>query len=180
MGIDVLLDNHRRFLAFLEKRVGDRALAEDILQDAFVRNIEKAPDVDDEALIPWFYTTLRHAVIDRYRRDEVRHRRLDAFAKELERERDAAGEADREICACVSRLASALKPEYADVLARVDVGGTSLKAYAAEHGLTANNAAVRAHRARLALKTRLKESCGLCADHGCVDCTCVTRSSRPL
>ena len=38
----VLLDNHRRFLGFLEKRVGDRAAAEDILQDAFVRNLDKA------------------------------------------------------------------------------------------------------------------------------------------
>jgi RNA polymerase sigma-70 factor (ECF subfamily) len=31
-----LVDNHRQFLGFLERRLGDRALAEDILQDAFV------------------------------------------------------------------------------------------------------------------------------------------------
>ncbi len=37
----VLLDNHRRFLGFLEKRVGDRAAAEDLLQDAFVNNLDK-------------------------------------------------------------------------------------------------------------------------------------------
>jgi DNA-directed RNA polymerase specialized sigma24 family protein len=36
----VLLENHRRFLAFLERRVGDRAVAEDILQEAFVRNLK--------------------------------------------------------------------------------------------------------------------------------------------
>ena len=37
----VLLDNHRAFLAYLERRVGDRALAEDILQDAFAKVLER-------------------------------------------------------------------------------------------------------------------------------------------
>lgn len=32
-----LLDNRRLFLNYLERRVGDRATAEDILQDAFVK-----------------------------------------------------------------------------------------------------------------------------------------------
>ena len=123
-----LLDNHRRFLRFVESRVGDRALAEDILQDAFVR--------------------------------------------ELERERDRDADTDREICACVTRVAGTLKPEYADALQQIEIGGASLKAYAAERGLTPGNAGVRVHRARQALKARLTESCGLCAEHGCVDCTC--------
>ena len=169
-----LLANHRQFLAFVQKRVGDRALAEDILQDAFARAMGKSDDVPSEALVPWFYTMLRHAVIDRYRRDQSRNRALEAFGHDLDRERDAASEIDREICACVTRVAATLKPEYADALARVEIGGASLKEYAAEAGLTPNNAGVRVHRARQALETRLKESCGLCAEHGCVDCSCRT------
>lgn len=168
----VLAGNRRRFLGFLEKRVGDRALAEDILQDAFVRSLEKAEAVPPDAVVPWFYATLRNAVIDRHRREHVRNRRLEAFARELQRERDAAGDLDREICTCVTGLAASLKPEYADLLARVDVGGASLKEYASEKGMTANNAAVRAHRARQALRRRLAESCGACAEHGCLDCSC--------
>ncbi len=175
LKVEVLLENHRRFLAFVEKRVGDRALAEDILQDAFVRSMRKAGDVPDEALVPWIYATLRNAVIDRYRRDDSRSRALEAFGRELERERDAAGDLDREICACVTRVAQTLKPEYADALARVEVGGASLKDYASEAGLTPNNAGVRVHRARQALKRKMMESCGLCAEHGCVDCTCGSR-----
>lgn len=167
-----LLDTHRRFLAFLEKRVGDRALAEDILQDAFVRNLDAAAGVPAEGVVAWFFTVLRNAVIDRYRRDAVRGRRLEAFAREVQRQAGEETDAEREICACVRRLANTLKPEYADVLEQVDVGGTSLKEYASREGLTANNAAVRAHRARQALKRRVIESCGLCAEHGCVDCTC--------
>jgi RNA polymerase sigma factor (sigma-70 family) len=175
MSVQLLLDNHRRFLAFVEKRVGDRALAEDILQDAFVRAIGKAEDVPDDALVPWFYATLRNAVIDRYRRGASRGRALEAFAQELERTRESGSDLDREICACVTRVAETLKPEYAEALARVEIGGASLKDFASETGLTPNNAGVRVHRARQALKARLKESCGLCAEHGCVDCTCGTR-----
>ena len=48
-----LVDNHRAFLAYLERRVGDRALAEDILQDAFIRLVERPEQAPtDEALVP--------------------------------------------------------------------------------------------------------------------------------
>ena len=137
-----------------------------------MRNLDKAAEIPEDGVVPWFYTTLRNAVIDHYRRDQARNRRLDAFAHELERERAGEAETDREICACVTRVAATLKPEYADALQRIEIGGASLKAYAAERGLTPGNAGVRVHRARQALKARLAESCGLCAEHGCVDCTC--------
>lgn len=170
--METLLDNHRRFLRFLEGRVGDRALAEDILQDAFVRTLETQPSVPDDALVPWFYSVLRNAVTDRFRRDAVRAKRLEGLARELEAGQAASPELEREICACVSRLASTLKPDYAEALERVDVAGVPVKDYAAEAGITPGNAAVRVHRARRALKSRVAESCGLCAEHGCVDCTC--------
>ena len=51
-----LVDNHRQFLAFLERRVGDRAAAEDILQDAFVKSLQKDEDARDEtSSVAWFY-----------------------------------------------------------------------------------------------------------------------------
>jgi len=77
-----------------------------------------------------------------------------------------------EICACITRLAGTLKPEYAEALHAIDVDGTSVKAFAAERGLSASNAGVRVFRAREALKKRVTESCGTCAEHGCRDCSC--------
>lgn len=110
-----LLENHRAFLRYLERRVGERALA--------ARN---TPD------------------------------------KELE----------TEICACVLRLAATLKPEYVEVLEAVEIGGTSVKTFAGERGLAPGNAGVRVFRARAALKRLVIKSCGVCAEHGCVNCTC--------
>ena len=81
----ILLENHRAFLAFLERRVGDRALAEDILQDAFAKVVDRPEQAPaDEGVVPWFYRTLRNAAIDQFRRRSTATRAVDAFARELE------------------------------------------------------------------------------------------------
>lgn len=173
-GVQVLLENHRAFLRYLERKVGDRATAEDILQDAFVRNLARVGALDDEAVVPWFYRTLRNAAIDHYRRRGAAGRALEAFAKELEIHETPSEELEAEICACVTRLADTLKPEYADVLRAVDVEGVAVKDYAEGKGLSSGNAGVRAFRAREALRKRVMQSCGTCAEHGCLNCTCKT------
>jgi len=171
--LTTLLENHRAFLRYLERRVGDRALAEDILQEAFAKVVarpELAPN--DEALIPWFYRALRNAAVDQFRRRGSADRAYEAFARELETHEAPTSEMRGEICACVSRLASTLKPEYAEALEAIEVGSTPVKAFAEAKGLSSSNAAVRVFRARAALKKRVTESCGVCAEHGCVNCTC--------
>jgi RNA polymerase sigma-70 factor (ECF subfamily) len=157
-------------LRFLERRLGDKALAEDVLQEAFARNLEKgAAPRDDEALVPWFYRALRNAAIDVKRRRAASSRALERFAHEIESE-DAP--AAKTVCTCITRLATNLKPDYADALRRIDVDGASVKDFAAERGITPSNAAVRVFRARDALRKQLAKSCGTCAKHGCVDCSC--------
>jgi RNA polymerase sigma-70 factor (ECF subfamily) len=168
-----LVENHRAFLRYLEHRVGDRALAEDILQDAFAKVLarpEQAPT--DEAIVPWFYRSLRNAAIDQFRRRGAADRAYEAFARELQVHEWPPGELEREICACVSRLATTLKQDYAEALESIDVGGTAVKDFAERKGLSASNAGVRVFRAREALKKRVIQSCGTCAEHGCFDCTC--------
>jgi len=108
--------------------VGERALAEDILQDVFAKVVarpEQAPS--DEGTVPWFYRTLRNAAIDHFRRRGAADRAYEAFARELETHESPTEEMTAEICACVSRLADTLKPEYAEALRVIEVGGTPVK-----------------------------------------------------
>jgi RNA polymerase sigma-70 factor (ECF subfamily) len=171
--VERLVGNHREFLAFLERRLGSRAEAEDILQEAFVRGVERADSVrDEESVVAWFYRTLRNAVVDHHRRRGAAGRAMDAFARELEEAVEPLADVKESVCGCVRRLSNTLKPEYADALQRIDVEGMSVQGYAAAIGIEANNAAVRVHRAREALRKRVKISCGTCADHGCLDCHC--------
>ncbi len=168
-----LVDNHRQFLAFVERRVGDRALAEDILQDAFVRSLDKLGTLrDDESAVAWFYRSLRNAVIDHFRRRGTAQRGLSAFAEELLAAEAPGDEVRGVVCRCVAQLAATLKPEYADALRRIELDGVAVKDFADEAGITSNNAAVRVFRARDALRKQVARACGTCATHGCVDCTC--------
>lgn len=167
-----LIAQQRAFLRFVEKRVGDRATAEDILQDAFSRAVERAEGLrEGESAVAWFYRMLRNAVVDHYRRKDASRRALESFARELEAV-EPANPVHEEVCACLLELAGSLKPEYADALREVELGGRPLKDYAEARGITANNAGVRVHRARQALRRQVFASCHACADHGCVDCSC--------
>jgi len=168
-----LVDSHRLFLAFLERRLGDRALAEDLLQDAFVKSIERGGELrDDEAAVAWFYRLLRNAVIDHARRSAVRGRALEALARELAEAHEPPPELHDAICGCIGRLATTLKPEYAAAIQRIELEGVPVQRFADESGITSNNAAVRLFRAREALRKQVRASCGTCAEHGCIECSC--------
>jgi RNA polymerase sigma-70 factor (ECF subfamily) len=178
--MDTLVANHRQFLAFLERRMGSRADAEDLLQDAFVKGLTRGRQVNDpESAVAWFYRVLRNALTDWYRRRSSEHR---AFAEWGGREDTAEPPRDDElfgeVCGCVLRLTGTLRPEYARALHRVDVEGVSVRDFAAEAGISPGNAAARLHRARTALRTRVIQSCGTCAEHGCFDCGCRNASSE--
>lgn len=167
-----LVANHRRFLAFLERRVGSRAVAEEILQSAFVKTLEKGGALQDgEGAVTWFYRLLRNALVDHYRRQAAEGRALEREAREAE-EASEDPELKGAVCACVGDLLPTLKPEYADMVRQVDLEERAVPDVAREAGITSNNAGVRLHRARQALKKQLERSCGTCASHGCLDCSC--------
>jgi len=171
--VSALVENHRRFLRFVERRVGDRDAAEEIVQAAFVKAVEHAGEVrDDERAVAWFYRLLRNALVDHWRSRAAERRGVDALARELGDAHEPAPEVAAEICHCFEPLLPALKPEYEAILRRVDLGGARPTDFAAETGITANNAMVRLHRARHALREAMQRSCGTCAEHGCLDCSC--------
>ncbi len=169
-----LVAGHRDFLAFVERRVGDRALAEEIVQDALVRSLDRLGEIRESA-IGWFYRVLRNAIIDRARRASVQRVRLEALAAELEIAGDDHELRDT-VCRCVLTLTDTLKPEYADALRRIDIDGIAVKDYADATGISASNAGVRVFRAREALRKQVARACGTCATHGCFDCTCSANS----
>jgi RNA polymerase sigma-70 factor (ECF subfamily) len=170
--VEALVGNHRRFLSFLERRVGSRALAEELLQSAYVRTLEKGGELqEEEGAVAWFYRLLRNALVDHYRRQSTEGRALEREAREVS-ELGPDPELTQTVCACIHDLLPALKPEYAEMVRQVDLEGRSVPEVAREAGITANNAGVRLHRARQALKKQLERSCGTCASHGCLDCTC--------
>ena len=131
----------------------------------------------DESATAWFYRILRNAVIDHYRRSAAAGRGIEAFAAELEHHEQPTADVQGEVCRCVAELACTLKPEYAEALKRIEVDGIAVKDYAVEAGISSSNADVRVFRACDALRKQVARSCGTCADHGCLDCTCYASQS---
>jgi RNA polymerase sigma-70 factor (ECF subfamily) len=167
----LLAEHHRRFLEFLRPRVESPAVAEDILQDAYAKSLGRLDDVrDEESVVAWFYQVLRNAVVDHYRRAGTERAARDRLASETEASFEP--ELRQNVCTCVGAVLPDLKPEYADIVKAVDLDERSISDVALENRLTANNATVRLHRARAALRRRLIEVCGTCSEHGCLDCTC--------
>lgn len=161
-----------RYLRFVRSRISDPDLAEDVLQDALLKALVAAPDIEDEErLSAWFYRVLRNAVVDAYRRRDVRQRRTEDLDEALPL---AEPQQDDELalCECFRDLLPLLNDDYAEVLRALDLGEEEPAAYAARMGITIANLKVRRHRARRALKARLQETCLLCSDHGCLNCTC--------
>jgi RNA polymerase sigma-70 factor (ECF subfamily) len=172
--LHALTENRARFLSFVRARVRDRAVAEDILQVAYTRALEKSAVVPSDRLLAWFYRVLRNAIIDQ-------HRRAAADARGRERvEQDSTmiegPPAPRSVCGCVRRALAALKPAYRTILQDVEVHGQSSTGFAQGHGISPGNAAVRLHRARRLLADQLRNICGTCTLDGCSDCDCGHRS----
>ena len=168
-----LLEHRNQFLGFVQRRVPDAATAEDILQAAYMRALQHEGELQaQESVVGWFYRVLRNAVIDRYRRRATEDKALEAWGREMETRTAPSPEARDEVCACLTRVMDAIRPEYAELLRAVDLGEQRLSDFAEENSISAGNAAVRAHRARAALRKQLIQTCGACAEHACVECTC--------
>jgi len=167
------LGRHRgKFVAFARRRVGSQADAEDLVQQAFARAAEKLDDLRAPAAArAWFFRVLRRLVIDQYARRAVRDRKLAELVPSIE----TATSEEAAACACALGLLDGLRPEYADIVRRVDLDDQPLDQAAAALGISANNAGVRLHRARAKLRAQVIALCGpgpSAAAQPCGDCDC--------
>jgi RNA polymerase sigma-70 factor (ECF subfamily) len=171
--VAALAGSRHRFRSFLQRRVGNPDDVEEILQSAFARSVEKSGEIrSGESVEAWFYSVLRNAVIDYYRSRHAERRSLayEACTRSDPCYPDPAVE--RAICRCFIHLLPTLKPDYRELLRRVDLEGAGIAEVASETGMTANHTRVKLHRARAALRERLVRHCGGCAELGCLDCGC--------
>ena len=101
----VLVDNRARFLAFLEKRVGGRDAAEEILQQAYVRGMDRGGGLRaGESAVAWFYRLLRNVMTDHWRRCDAERRALAAYAGEAALTAADDGALLEAVCGCVTAL----------------------------------------------------------------------------
>jgi RNA polymerase sigma factor (sigma-70 family) len=170
-----LVDGHRRILAFLRRRLGSTEDGEEVLQDFMLRAIERSDDLRDiESVRGWLARLLATTIADHQRRAARRRRQAATAASVIEPASSIEPdlEIDKAVCDCLYALLPTLRPDYAEVIRRVDLLGEPRDQVAASLCVTVNNLAVRLHRARQALRKRLLEMCLTCPVHGFRSCGC--------
>jgi len=170
-----LVESRRQILSFLQRRLGNSEAAEDVLQAFMLRAIERSTQLRDvRSVRGWLSRILATTIVDHQRRAGKRWQRevvmspndIEAFEIEPDEELDEA------VCNCLYEHLPKLRPEYAEVIRRVDLLGEPRDRVAASLGVTLNNVTVRLHRGRQALKKQLEEMCLTCPIHGFLDCQC--------
>lgn len=172
-AVERILASRDRLTRMLIAWTGDPEGAEDILQAAYARAWDRSETVrTEDNIVAWFTELVRNLAIDRARRKTVERRVVAALSRETPESVEFSADVDRSVCECVNALLDTLRPPYREVLRKVEIEESSIGEAARALGLSHGNARVRLFRARQALRKRLIEFCGACAEHGCLDCWC--------
>lgn len=169
-----LVQNRQKFLRFLNRRVGNMDIAEEILQQFFIRALNKGGALKNpESVVAWLYRVLNSALTDFYRSEAKRHQGEADYARLASDHLQELDVNPVTVCACIYALIPTLKAEYSEIFQRIDLKGESHAKVASDMRITVNLVRVRLHRARQALKKALLMSCcKSCHEHGFMHCEC--------
>jgi RNA polymerase sigma-70 factor, ECF subfamily len=153
---------------FLVSRLRDREVAEDLLQDTFLKAIaEGAGFCRLENPRAWLYRVARNGLIDHLRR--MRPDSL-VLPDDLPYEESIAAPVD-DLATCLPRALADLAADDAEAIRLCDLEGMNQVDYARLKGISLPGAKSRVQRARKRLQQRLKEACQVRFDeHGKVCC----------
>ncbi|MEQ1945321.1 sigma-70 family RNA polymerase sigma factor [Mesorhizobium sp. VNQ89] len=170
---NALVEAQKQILQFLQRRLGDRDAADEVLQRFSLRALERASQLHDVRMVRgWLGRILATTIVD-YQREAARRRRREIVIDQAEVETHPVDEElDAAICNCLYRILPTLKAEYADIIWRADILGEPRDRLAESLGTSLNNVTVRLHRGRQALRKRLEQMCRTCPVHGFMDCHC--------
>lgn len=169
----VLAAGRPRFLAFARKRVGSAADAEDVLQEAMTRASTRLVGLRDCAsLEAWFFRVIRSVVADHVTKARAESTKRRALTEDPALAPAVVADEPAATCACSLDELGKLKDGYREIVERVDVGEEPLADVASALGVTTNNAGVRLHRARKALREALLDRCGTTSSARCLACGC--------
>jgi RNA polymerase sigma-70 factor, ECF subfamily len=141
---------------FIQRRVSNPELAEDILQDVFVRISKRLERLEERAKIHgWLYLIARNAIIDHYRT----RRETVELPETLAVEEDFAPGELEELKAAFRRMIHSLPGPYREAILLTEFEGLSQVELARQLGISVSGAKSRVQRGRQQLKEILLDRC---------------------
>lgn len=146
-------------LKFIQRRVDDPVLAEDLLQTVLLKAVERLHTVQQpDKLLPWLYQITRNTIIDHYRRATT-----EPLPDNIEIAEDDEIQAVVADCGVIDAVDN-LPPKYRQALLLYEVEGIAQKDIAERLGLSISGAKSRIQRARQMLRDTILACCDVKLD----------------
>jgi RNA polymerase sigma-70 factor (ECF subfamily) len=157
-------DYHSGLLGFIRRRIGHADLAEDILQDVFVKAYSRLDTLADaDRIQSWLYQIARNTIIDYYRTCKS----AEPLPEEIAQWQEHNDEEWRELGKCVLPMIETLPEGYREALRLSEIDGLPLKEVAQRLNLSLPGAKSRVQRGRERLKSAFLDCCHVKFDrHG--------------
>ncbi|AWS89931.1 sigma-70 family RNA polymerase sigma factor [Pseudomonas aeruginosa] len=148
--------HEKELRAFLIHRADDRDMAEDLLQEVFLKSMRQGLRFC-ELTNPraWLFEVARNALIDSVSLNKPFEELPEHLEAELGSERAPIDELD----ICIERILSELAAEDRSIIQSCDLQGKTVRSYAQDYRLTLAAAKSRILRARKRLRDSLVERC---------------------
>lgn len=143
---------------YLRHKIGDYAIADDLLQEVFIKALTSIQAGKIPAnMTGWLYAVARTSVADYYRAAHMETIELNDDLPDTQHDDDE--QLHQELAACLRPLAQQLPAIYRDALLATDFYGQTLKALATAQGVSYSAVKSRTSRARMMLKEKLLACC---------------------
>ena len=147
---------HHKLFGFIRKRVNDKFIAEDILQDVFIKILNKIDTLREDSKIQnWLYQLTRNAIIDYYRVNKNGEDLPDSLMDEDHNTESAA----EEMKSCIMPVINSLDEKYREAILLTEMEGLSQKKLATKLNLSYTGAKSRVQRGRAAMKDTFSKYC---------------------
>jgi RNA polymerase sigma-70 factor, ECF subfamily len=154
-------DKHENELRnYLREHLGNNHLAEDLLQDTFVKalsNNQKFCQLDNPRA--WLYRVAKNALID-FRRTDKEHSEVENNTPELNNEVAPVVNLSK----CLPQAIKKLSSEDQEIIQYCDLDGLNQNNYAQKKAISLASAKSRIQRARKRLKVELDLACKIVLD----------------
>jgi len=151
---------HDELFNFINKRVKDKEVSKDILQDVFVKIHLKLKTLNSQdKLTSWVYQITRNSILDYYRKQKTTSA-LPTQLIEIEEEKQL----NAELLKCLKPMINQLSDHYKDAIVQTEIGLLSQKEYANKLGISYSGAKSRVQRARQQLHSLFSECCVISSD----------------
>ncbi len=152
----VYQDFHAKLRSFTLRQVSDPDVADDILQDVYLKIHAHIDDLRDaERIESWLFQVTRNAIADHYRRARPQDELPDSLPAPVDEEPDTAAE----LAASIGDMLRCLPPKYRQALELTDFQGLSQADLADRLHISLSGAKSRVQRAREKLKEALLDCC---------------------